>query len=189
VTGWVLAAALAWRGVRLARRLEGVADAEHELRGALTAFGFVPGLASEVERACAALDALSSGRRARSPQAVSLGHAVRSAIRAWEPAAHALGRSVELDWQAGALLLRTDRGRLAQALGNLIANAVEHGSGTIRLRATRDRDRVRIEVANDAGRGRGLRIAARAVEECGGSLELVRDDSRATAAIELPLAS
>ena len=188
--GWLVAAGLAWRAARLHRRLHAVADAEHELRGALTAFGFVPGLASEVERARSALDDLSVTGGRREPQTTSLRQAVTAALEAWTPAASFSGRALELDWQAGALPLRADRGRLAQALGNLLANALEHGAGPVRLRATRVPGSVRLEVVNGlAEHGRGLRIATRAVEECGGSLSLARDERHASAAIELPLAS
>jgi signal transduction histidine kinase len=189
VTGWLAAAALAWHAARLRRRLEAVGDAEHELRGALTAFAFVPELSTELDRARAALGDLVEGGRAPSRGAFSLQRAVRSAIAAWEPAARAAGRRVELDWSAGPVLLRADRGRLAQVLGNLLANAVEHGAGPIRVRATRERAGVRLEVANDLDRGRGLRIAARAAEECGGTLSLIGDERGAAATVDLPLAS
>lgn len=201
--GWLAATLLALHAKRLRRRLEAVADAEHELRGALTAFGFAveagaagrlrEALASELARARAALAdlaALREGRPSDSASPVALHAFVRSAAAAWLPAARAGGRRVEVDWRAGPVFVRADRGRLAQALGNLLANAVEHGTGPIRLRATRECTGVRVEVVNEvAGRGRGLRIASRAAGECGGTLSLVRDDERATAAVELPLAS
>ena len=60
----------------------------------------------------------------------------------------------------------------------------------MRLRATRADGRVRLEVVNGLpARGRGLRIATRAVEDCGGSLAVERSEGRAAATIELPLAS
>jgi signal transduction histidine kinase len=39
-----------------------------------------------------------------------------------------------------------------------------------------------------AGRGRGLAIAARAVEEAGGTLRIASGDGGSTVAVELPLA-
>ena len=39
--GWALAAALGWRTLALRGRLHSVADAEHELRGSITAFALV----------------------------------------------------------------------------------------------------------------------------------------------------
>ena len=183
--GWIAAALVAWRAELLRARLDAVGDAEHELRGALTAFGFVPELASEMERARAALEDLAAARHGRSrPRAaepLALERIARSAAAAWEPAARALGRRIEIHWDAGPIRVPGDRGRFAQALGNLFANAVEHGSGPIALRATRAEGRVRVELANGVDRGRGLRIASRAVEECGGTLAL--------ASIDLPLAS
>ncbi len=185
LVGWLVAAALAWRARLLGRRLDAVGDAEHELRGAFTAFGFVPELAGGMDRARAALADLAVARHGRrrvgAAERLALDRVARAAAAAWEPAALALGRRIDVHWEAGSAWVPGDRGRLAQALGNLLANAVEHGTGPISLRATREEDRVRLEVSNQVDRGRGLRIAGRAVEECGGTLAL--------AAIDLPLAS
>ena len=214
-----LAAAIAARCVVLERRLDAVGDAEHELRGALTAFGlglerlardplgrrFGMAMGSELERARSALADLAAAREGRccapEGQPLALDRLARSAAAAWQPAARAGGRRVLVDWRAGPVRVMGNRGRLAQALGNLLANAVEHGSGPIRVEATRVGGRVRLEVLNGlreaepgsgaeprgSGRGRGLRIAARAVEECGGSLTVSRANGRAEAAVELPL--
>jgi signal transduction histidine kinase len=217
--GWVVVAMLAARCARTGRRLELVADAEHELRGALTAFGLAieraPGgaagrraaqmLESELDRARAALDDLAQarGRRApaRRPDLVPLDRLARSAAAAWRPAARLVGRRVELDWRAGPVRVRADRGRLAQAFGNLMANAVEHGAGPVRIVARRRGGAVRVEVVNALpatpataseatrrSRGRGLAIASRAVERCGGDLTVDATAERARAAIELPVA-
>jgi signal transduction histidine kinase len=151
------------------RRLDGIADAEHELRGALTAFGLALDrlgrdplgrrigvtLASELERARAALADLTAARHgevaAPSLAPLSLDRLARSAAAAWRPAAREEGRCVQVDWRAGPVRVRADRGRLAQALGNLLSNAVEHGSGPIRLEAVRVGRRVRLEVLNGTG--------------------------------------
>ena len=81
---------------------------------------------------------------------------------------------------AGRALVRADPVRLAQACGNLVANAIEHGASPVRVRGRVLAGRVRMEVS-DAGpglpapvrelvgrrgrrggpRGRGLAIAAR----------------------------
>jgi len=219
LVGWCLAAVLAVRAVRTARRLELIADAEHELRGSLTAFGLaleglrgaptgrrtVRALQSELERSRAALADLEEARAgaAARPRVehVALDRLASSAASAWRPAARRLGRRLELDWRAGPVRVRADRGRLAQALGNLMANAVEHGAGPVRVVAQRRGDAVRVEVVNavrrDGGgaassvpgrtRGRGLAIASRAVEHCGGDLTLDAGPDAARAAIELPL--
>ena len=222
LAGWVLAGLAGARCAGLARRLDAVGDAEHELRGALTAFGLGldrlgrdplgrrlgRDLASELDRARSALADLAAARagegRPSRVEPLALERLARSAAAAWQPAARAAGRRVVLDWRAGPIHVRADRGRLAQALGNLRANAVEHGAGPIRVEARRTRAGVRLEVVNGlrgaAGgvgqpraaasrRGRGLRIASRAVEESGGRLSFMRSEGRAAAAIDLPLAS
>jgi signal transduction histidine kinase len=222
LAGWAAAvalgsrcAALERRSARVERRLDAVGDAEHELRGALTAFtlgldrlGRDPvgrrlgrALDSELERARAALADLAAARRGErrhdGREPLALDRLARSAAAAWQPAARRAGRHVQVDSGAGPVRVRADRGRVAQALGNLLSNAVEHGSGPVRLEATRVGGRVRVEVVNGVrdegtigtreGRGRGLRIAARAVEECGGTLSLTRAGGRVGAALELPL--
>jgi hypothetical protein len=207
-TGWGLALSLAARCAVLerraaaaVRRLDAAGDAEHELRGALTAFGLGldrlgrdplgrrlgRSLASELERARAALADLSAAWSGAPPpsrsEPLALDRLARSAVAAWQPAARRAGRRVQFDWRAGPVRVRADRGRLAQVLGNLLANAIEHGSGPVRVEARREKGRVRLEVVNGLreepadgdrgtagrGRGRGLRIAGRAAAARGGS--------------------
>jgi signal transduction histidine kinase len=207
--------------VRLQRRLELVARASHELRGpagALTlsvaALRREPGgirralvLEAQLDRMRAGLDDLEaarSGTRAVArPAVVSLERVVRGAAAGWAPVAHSSGRRLRFRWEGAPAAVRADRGRLAQALGNLVANAVEHGSGPVELRGRRAGARVRVEVrdggaagaaaartgvAGRDARGRGLAIAALAVEEAGGTLVLEQGVDGTTAAIELPVA-
>jgi len=94
---------------------------------------------------------------------------------------------MRLRWDAGPVAVRADRGRLAQAFSNLLANAIEHGSGRVDVHGTRVGDRVRVEVRDQGPRGQGLGIAARAVEEAGGALEVERAEDGTTVAVELPL--
>ena len=141
------------------------------------------------------LAAARSGRRARAlPVALPLERVLRGAAAGWRTA----GRPLRLRWDAGPAVVRADRRRLAQAFSNLLANAVEHGSGPVEVSGRRAGAGVRVEVTDrgpapgtrPAGpdRGRGLGIAARAVEEAGGRLELERAPDGTTAAVELPLA-
>jgi len=214
--GWALAAALGWRTLAFRGRLHSVADAEHELRGSITAFALVlerprgataadsvaRALESELARARAGLEVLAAARVGRRPNgapggpAIPLERLTRSAARAWEPAARRAGRRLDVDWLAGAAISRADRGRLSQALGNVISNAVEHGAGPVRLIARRDGGAVRIEVGNAVtggpptarpGRGRGMAIAARAVSEAGGTLSFTRAGERVEAALVVPV--
>ena len=195
------------------RRFELVARAEHELRGPLTAFSLALDAArgtpagrrlavvldAELARARAGLAdllAARSGRRAapvREP--VRVDRLLRSSAAAWEGAARAGGRRLRVRSMAGQAVVRGDRTRIAQALGNVMANAVEHGDGDVSVMASRTPDRLRIEVTNAVpadsapGRGRGLEIAADAAADSGGVLTAAVGRRRATAVLDLPLES
>jgi signal transduction histidine kinase len=200
---WSLVGALVVWVLRLRRRLELVARAEHELRGPVAVVSLVAErmrrepagrryaqpLDAELERLRAGLADLGAARRGRRrpvrPLRNELEPLVRSGLEAWRPALRAAGRPVRLDWRAGRAVVRADRGRLAQALGNLMGNAAEHGEGPLELRAERVGRAVRVEVRNGI-RGRGLRIASEAVRDSGGSLRLAADEEDVVAALELP---
>ena len=212
VAGWLTAALLAAAVFELRRRLELVARADHELRGPATVVALAAerlgrdpatapageALRGELDRMRVALDDLAHARRGtRRPlrlEPVELASLARSAAAAWAPALAAAGRPVRIDWPAGGVRALADRGRLAQALGNLMANAAEHGSGPVEITASRTRHELRVEVRNQAGdaepptgdRGRGLSIAASAAEDVGGRLEFDARGGRAVAALELP---
>jgi signal transduction histidine kinase len=210
--GWGLALAML---VELRRRAALVADAAHELAGPLTAISLgIEALrrqpaarrradALEVELCrlqVAAEDAAAAarGRRARPrPAPVPLRELAERSSEAWRPAAERRGGRVSFDWKTDALSISADRRRLAQAFGNLLANAIEHGGGEIVVRGRRSGDGLRIEVEDAGGgasarggrsrRGRGLGIAARALEHAGGRLTSVdRPDGGRVAVAELP---
>jgi signal transduction histidine kinase len=213
VAGWLLAGALAVLVVRLRARLELVARAEHELRGPLTAFGLglhaargTPAgrrlavvLDSELARARAGLADLAAARRGGRAEPVlepvRADALLRSAGAAWDVAAQARGRRIRVRSPAGPAMVRGDRDRLAQALGNVMANAVEHGDGDVSVSALRAGGRLRIEVTNATratatswpDRGRGLEIAAEAAADSGGSLITAIGPHRAHAVLDLPL--
>jgi signal transduction histidine kinase len=227
LAGWL--AALAAGGVAVAlqrelgRRAELVARAGHEVRGPLTAARLAihlverQGRASpqvhaidlELRRAARALDDLDAaraGRRARDrTDVVDVGGLVRDAAAAWRPVAAARGVRLRLDASAAAATVHGDRTRLAQAYENLLANAIEHGGGTVELRAQAAAGRVRIEVRDEgpglpapvaelarharAGRGRrgrGLAIAADIAARHGGRLAAAPSPRGARVGIELP---
>jgi signal transduction histidine kinase len=186
--GWLVAGGLAVVVVRLRLRLELVARAEHELRGPLTAFalaldaarGTATGrrlalvLDAELARARAGLADLAAARSGRpaaaAPEPVQVDRLLRSSAAAW-------GASVRTG--AGDAIVRADPCRLASALGNVLSNAAEHGSGEVAVEARQLPGRVRIEVTNPApARGRGLAIARDATAEAGGTL--------VTAVLDLP---
>lgn len=214
--GWMLALALSLELQRLRRRLELVARAEHELRGPATALGLAVermsrdpaerghalALEVELERLRAGVADLVAARQGRRgsyrPEQVALERLVRGAAAAWRGALEGDGRELRLQWSAGPVAVTGDRGRLAQALGNLMANAAEHGHGPVRVSGHAVPGGVRVEVRNGGtasgrrgrrpGRGRGLRIAAEAAETSGGRLGLASSDEETSATLELPRA-
>jgi hypothetical protein len=147
----------------LRRRLELVARAEHELRGPATALALAcerirrdptaaphaDVLEAQLERLRAGLADLGAARRGRraaggSLSQVELAPFVQAALEPWRAAL----RRCSLDWRAGPATALTDRGRLAQALGNLLANSAEHGAGELDVRARRVPGGIRLELRN-----------------------------------------
>ncbi|MBN1530700.1 MAG: hypothetical protein JW895_16685 [Thermoleophilaceae bacterium] len=202
--------AVAAVGLLLARtriqagRLERVAYAEHELRGAVTALALIgaraggdrEAMAVQLDRLCAGLADLRAARGGQRPgggrASVDVARFAEALVAPWRP----LGTSRR--GAAGPRIV-ADRGRLAQALGNLVANAAEHGAGPAELRTRRMGDSVRLEVRNrrgaerppapGRGRGRGLAIADRAARELGGRLDVRVEGEEVVAALDLPAES
>jgi signal transduction histidine kinase len=221
IAGWGIAVVAVALAVSLRVRLEAVARAEHELRGPATVLFLAcerlarepagrrhaEAIVTQLERLGAGLADLAAARRGRRagerPEPVELNRFARSAVDGWRPALEAAGRDARIDWRAGRARVVADRGRLAQALGNLLANAAEHGDGPVELRGRRVNGGVRVEVRNavrqpgdsragtgwqdgDRDRGRGLGIAAHAAASAGGHLDMEDDGGEVVAAIELP---
>jgi signal transduction histidine kinase len=137
---------------------------------------------------------------------VDVGALLDDGAEAWAPLATAFGSSLSVEPLRGRALVRADPLRLAQACGNLVANALEHGGSPVRVRGRVVAGRVRIEVS-DAGpglpepvsgliarrgrgapRGRGLTIAARIARDHGGRLSSAPSSRGACLVIELPSA-
>jgi signal transduction histidine kinase len=193
--GWLVACGLAVLVVRLRQRLELVARAEHELRGPLTAFSLALEasrrtsagrrlavvLDAELARARAGLEDLAaarSGRRAPvARERVRVDRLLRSSAAAW---------GARVSTGPGPAVVKADPARLASALGNVLSNAAEHGTGEVLVEARRLPDSVRIEVTN-AVRGRGLDIAADAAADAGGTLVTTVGPRRATAVLDFPV--
>jgi signal transduction histidine kinase len=183
---------LARRVVADHHRLRLIAEAEHELRGPLQAIALAAPdhCRADLERlriGLADLTAARAGRRADTDaEPVRLDRLVWRAATASDLVARRAGGGVHLDWSAGPVTVVANRGRLAQALGNLLANAVEHGGGHVRVIGRRTKRGIRVEV-RDSGRGHGLTIAAKAVRESGGTLTAAKAGSGTAVAIELPV--
>jgi signal transduction histidine kinase len=168
--GWTAAtvcgALAAFLQARLVRHATLVADAGHELRGPLCAVRLglhaledearAAALDLELGRAALALDDLAAachGRRAgERAQLVDIGALLDDAAEAWQPLARAFGAELAVEPLRGRALVHADPVRLAQACGNLVANAVEHGASPVRVRGRVLGGRVRVEV-EDAGPG------------------------------------
>lgn len=223
VAGFALAVLGAWE---LRRRRELVARACHELRGPLTAVRLslatmerrceapperLATLDHELRRAALALDdfaAARSGRRSGDrEEPVEVAELIEEQLDSWEAVACAFDSIVLLGCVLPDTTVVGDRLRLAQALSNLIANALEHAPGRIEL-GTRlvGEQHVRIEVVDEgpglplplaqltrsarAGRGRrgrGLAIAAQIAERHGGRLVNAPAPQGTRLGIELPL--
>ena len=184
---------LARRVVADEQRLRLIAEAEHELRGPLQVIALAAPeqCQADVERARIALADLAAARTGSRADAgaepIRLDRLVWRAATASDLVARRAGGGVHLEWSAGPVVVNANRGRLAQALGNLLANAVEHGGGQVRVSGRRTKRGIRVEV-RDSGRGHGLTIAAKAVRESGGSLSAAKAGSGTAVAIELPVA-
>jgi DNA-binding response OmpR family regulator/signal transduction histidine kinase len=228
LVAWLLAAVAivvaAVGRLELRRGRELVARACHELRGPLTAahlalhagarHGDAPpqrlaAIDLELKRAGVALDDLAAARRGRRApdrdEPVDVGDLLAYQAATWRIVAGVFGCRLELVEPGRRAIVRGDRLRLAQAVGNLVANALEHGTGRVELLARPLGDRVRIEVADEgpglpapvgdltrrprAGRGRrgrGLAIAADIADRHGGRLVAAPSSRGARVALELP---
>jgi signal transduction histidine kinase len=229
-----MAAVLAvWHGG--AARRERVTRACHELRGPLTAarLGVESGLRRgelslermravelELDRAVLALEDLGvafarhrlpgpdgapvRGAALRGAAVSSIDDVVSRSAEAWRPFAVAHGVELRVTGATRALV-RCDRRRLAQAAGNLIANAIEHGGGVVDVRTRDAGETVRLEVVDDGcglpapvaqitrrarggrgARGRGLAIATEIAVQHGGRISCAPSERGARMVLELP---
>jgi signal transduction histidine kinase len=227
VAGWPLAlsmaATVATQGLRAGRRRSALNEALHELRRPLQAVALASGprlMASgdgedPIELAAAALERLDreiNGGPPAPPWGTVDGHSlVDSAVRRWQARAKLGDGSLELRWSAGRAMVSGERLALAQALDNLIVNAIEHGGPTIVVAARLREGRLRIAVV-DSGRasrprsrrnspaevvarlsgrsrhGHGLGVVRRIATAHDGRFALRRADAGSLAVLELPLA-
>ena len=183
--GWAVVALLL---VVVRARLSRVADAEHELRGAVTAIGLAADRMYRVgaTRGFASLVALQLDR-------------MEAAVRDLRRAREVRPRPVTAGSAApGRTAPRIDVGRLSQVVANLVDNAAEHGAGPVDVRWSATSAGARLEIRNRnakvagiapvAGRGRGLGIASRAARDLGGNLRVESDEEATVATLELPAA-
>jgi signal transduction histidine kinase len=215
------AAALLWRR----RTVDAVARASHELRGPITAARLGLTLASrlgelspsrfnaiegELEQAALALDDLAAAP-GRSPSArregpLDVAELVKRSVEAWAAVARERGTCLELATSASEFVWG-ERVRLGQAIGNLIANAIEHGGDEVAVACHRAGALIRIQVSDNGPglpapvaqlarearrgrgwRGRGLAIALAVAEAHGGRIASAPAERGAKLVLELPAA-
>ena len=208
--GVTLVAALVGGRVREARRRAALNRALHELRRPLQALALAPAPSGKssapaaAELALAALDDLdheiNGAPRDLAPRPVACRALVEAAVERWRGPAAEARRSLELRWRAGTVMVMADPCRIAQALDNLLANAVEHGGLRVRVEAATGARHVRISVSNaalptpvharrDLRRGHGLRVVASIATAHGGRFLVQRPAGAWVAVLELPLAA
>lgn len=221
--GASLAAAVAVQGLRTGRRRTALNEALHELRRPLQALALAsPGAAptesatiqGSVQMAAIALERLE---REINGEAVAVTRErlparplLDSTVRRWRARAALAGGSLSLHWRGSEATIEADRAAVAQALDNLVVNAIEHGGPEIVVEAEAGRSVLRLVVV-DSGRGarpesrrespaeliarlsgrrlhgHGLRVVRRTVAAHDGRFRL-RSSPRGTEAIvELPL--
>jgi signal transduction histidine kinase len=128
-----------------------------------------------------------------------------AAAERWRSRVAASGRRITVRWRCAEELVDVDPVRVAQALDNLIANALEHGGGPITIegarrggclelavrdRGTRKPRRVReARERREPRRGHGLRLTRSLARGNGGRLRLRPVGRGTVAALELPLAA
>jgi signal transduction histidine kinase len=229
--GWPLAvAALACAAllrVRLARHHWLVAEAGHELRGPLCAARLglhalaatdaaasrrVEAVDLELRRASLALEDLAASprgvRATERVEVLDVGDLVVAASDTWRALAQAHGAELVVEPGRSPALVHGDRVRLAQACGNLVANAVEHGAAPVHVRVRTDAECVRVEVSDGGlglpdpvtdlvaasrrhghgSRGHGLAVAAAIAQRHGGRLAAAPSAAGARLVVELPAA-
>jgi len=221
--GASLAAAVAARGLLAGRRRTALNEALHELRRPLHALALAaPGVRSEepsaiewsVQMAATALERLEREINGEAVAAVRAPMVARplldSAVGRWKARAALAGGSLALRWRAGEAMVEGDRCEVAQALDNLIVNAIEHGGPEVVVEARTRLGRLCVSVI-DSGResrpdsrrespaeliarlsgrrrrGHGLRVVRRTAAAHGGDFRLHFSERGTEAVLELPL--
>jgi signal transduction histidine kinase len=226
VAGWPavlsMAAAVAAQTLRAGRRRSALNEALHELRRPLQAVALAAGpqlgssadAGEPIELAAAALERLdreiNGGPLVPTLGSIDAAALARSAVARWQARVRVAEGSLELRWNAGEALVSGDRSGLAQALDNLIVNAIEHGGTTIVVAGRLFEGRLRIAVVDSGSatqprsrrnsparmiaslsgrhhRGHGLGVVRRVAADHDGRFALRHSERGSLAVLELPL--
>jgi signal transduction histidine kinase len=217
------AAAVMAQGLSAGRKRSALNEAMHELRRPLQALVLAApagrsversGIEGSVQMAAAALERLDREINGEAIAAATAPFLIRpllvSAVGRWKGRAALAGSSLDLHWEAGEAAVIGDRCAFAQALDNLIVNAIEHGGPAIVVTARLHERRLRVCVA-DSGRaarpdsrrespaeliarltgrrrhGHGLRVVRATTAAHDGSFRLHCREGGTEAVLELPL--
>jgi signal transduction histidine kinase len=197
---------------REGRRRSALNEAMHELRRPLQALSLTlpvdsTAIDSSLEMATAALERLdreiNGSPLEAEGEAVAIHPLLSAAAERWKTHPVLRGRCLQLRISDAEILVQGDSMRLAQALDNLINNALEHGGGKVTIEARKDGGGVCLAV-RDAGRsdaptrrgqrheggrrGHGLRIVARVAREHRGSFSIRCSPGGSEARLWLPSA-
>lgn len=219
--GLPVAASLALAGgitnLREGRRRAALNEAMHELRRPLQVLSLtipddLPPAApveSSLRLATVALERLEREVNGDSSEEVvtevSIADLIDAAVRRWSKAVSLSGTRLRVERSGDSVSVAGDPFSLAQALDNLLNNAIEHGGGELRIGWCREAHWVRIWVTDSGARsvpnsqrprarrggrqrrGHGLRVVARTAARHGGSFTLRRVPDRTEAVLRLPL--
>jgi signal transduction histidine kinase len=128
----------------------------------------------------------------------SFRESVMACLERWRPHAARAGE-IRVYWDAGPAMIEGDAGRLAQALDNLLSNALEHGGPPVVVTGAQIAGRIRVTIANgvrthraphraDPRRGHGTEVVSEVARAHRGRFALCQTASGCVAALELPLA-
>ncbi len=142
--------------------------------------------------------AVNGGAPFREPGRFSCREVVLAALERWRPIAAGVG-GIRVYWDAGPAPIEGDAVRMAQALDNLISNALEHGGPPVVVTGARVAGRIRVTIANGAStrgarrdrdprRGHGTDLVSEVASAHRGRFALCHTGTGCVAALELPLA-
>lgn len=222
--GVSLAAAVAVHGLREGRRRAALNEALHELRRPLQTLALAapaggrrqPAIEGSLRMAASALERLeheiNGEQRSLAPVPLEVRPLLEAALARWQARAGLGGSSLRLRWRAGEAVVLGDRCLLAQALDNLVVNAIDHGGAEVVLAGEVAGGRLRLAVI-DSGRrprsrpasaprpgavahfsgrrrhGHGLKVVRRTAAAHGGEFHLRVSALQTRAILELPLAA